>query len=139
MQATDSHGNSSASPTRALTLSSRGGGGSASGGGGQPPPAGGPSASIDQPTVGSTYSPGDFIDVQATATDPDASVASVQLVWHSPSGDTLFDLGPVGQDVLGISLRLYDQAVVGPRTLRVSVTDENGQSTTSSPVVVQVQ
>jgi hypothetical protein len=130
--ATDSSGNKTTSARQTLTLGS-----------GNPPPPppppNGPTVAFDSPSAGATVSPGGTIDVRVTATDASASISSVSLRWHSPSGDQLYDLSSVGGNDWGRSLQLSSAAVSGPRTLRVTVTDSNSQRASTADLSIQVQ
>ena len=120
------------SAPRSLTLSTGGGGTPPP----PPPPGGGPTIAIDDPTEGTSVSPGDSIMVHATVTDP-SSVKSVMLRWTSPSGDVVYPMEG-GGTTWSIGLDLSDYASAGPRTIRLTATDSAGTTATSSVRTIQV-
>ena len=69
ISATDGNGITTQSETRSLTLVD----------------SSGPSASFDAPPSGSTYSPGDIVQVVVEANAP-AGVSDVSLAWHGTQG-----------------------------------------------------
>jgi len=151
--AVDSKGNSAASTARSLAL-----GGVApppppppvdggappppppSDGGAPPPPppaVGGPIVTVESPVAGSKYAPGAKIPVTVSATD-DSKVVNVKLIWKSPSGDVAYALEPLGGSKYGVDLDLSTSAVAGPRTLRISATDDAGNTTTAPDRTIEV-
>lgn len=147
----DGKGNASSSVARSLTL----GGGSpppppppADGGAPPPPPpadagappppvVGVPTVTIESPLAGTKYSRGAKIPVTVTATD-DGTVVNVRLIWKSPVGDVSYTLESIGGGRFGIDLDLSWSAVAGPRTLRISATDDAGNTTTAPDRTIEV-
>jgi len=140
----DGKGNSSSSGARSLSL----GGGStppppppADGGAPPPPPpppaGGAPVVALETPLAGSKYAPGAKIPVTVSATD-DVKVVNVKLIWKSPSGDVSYALEPLGGSKYGVDLDLSPAALAGTRTLRVSATDDVGNTTIAPDRTIEV-
>ena len=120
--ATDGNGASTQSETRSLTLVD----------------TSGPSASFDAPPDGSTYSPGDMVQVVVEANAP-AGVSQVTLAWHGSQGEQDYPMSFVGGTEWTVTLPgILANAPSGPRELTVNVVDANGNTGISS-ITIQVQ
>jgi hypothetical protein len=93
-----------------------------------PTPGVGPQVTFLSPAGGSTLSAGDPFSVVVSVSDQGATVTDVALVWISAQGDSLYELGDLGNGQSGIDLDLSSSAQPGLRTLTVIATDSNGQS-----------
>lgn len=122
ISATDGNGVSTQSETRSLTLVD----------------SSGPSATIVAPPDGSTYSPGDIVQVVVQATAPDG-VVDVSLAWHGSQGEQDYELSYVGGTEWTVTLPgILSTAPAGSRELDVTVTDADGNTGTST-ITIQVQ
>jgi hypothetical protein len=135
VQATDTSSNTTVSEKRTLTLQGAPADGGADGGG---PLGGAPTVTLDQPAAGASFSPGALIAVRATATD-DGQVTEVWLKWSSPNGDSVYQMSNLGGASWGVDLDLDPSAQPGPRTLRVTAWDDQGQPASAKDVVIQIQ
>jgi hypothetical protein len=122
ISATDGNGVTTQSETRSLTLVD----------------SSGPSATIDAPPNGATYSPGDIVQVVVEATAPDG-VVDVSLAWHGSQGEQDYAMSYVGGTEWTVTLPgILASAPPGPRELDVTVTDANGNTGTAT-ITIQVQ
>jgi hypothetical protein len=120
--ATDGNGATTQSETRSLTLVD----------------TSGPSASFDAPPSGSTYSPGDMVQVVVEASAP-AGVSDVWLAWHGSEGEQDYELSFVGGTEWAVTLPgILANAPSGSRELTVTVTDAQGNTGTAS-ITIEVQ
>jgi hypothetical protein len=130
--AKDAAGAATVSPRRTLTLG-------AANPPPPPPPPNAPTVSFDAPGNNGVFHAGDAITITVTVTDSAASVSTVQLNWHSPSGDRLFDLSNVGGSNWGATLQISTAAAAGPRTLTVTATDASNNRASTPPLTIQIQ
>ena len=122
VSATDGSGASAQSETRSLTLLD----------------SSGPSASFDAPPDGSTYSPGDMVQVVVEANAP-AGVSQVTLAWNGSQGEQDYPMAFVGGTEWTVTLPgILANAPSGPRQLTVEVVDADGNTGTSS-ITIDVQ
>jgi hypothetical protein len=122
VSATDANGVTTQSETRTLNLGA----------------SSGPSASFDAPPDGSTYSPGDMVQVVVEANAPDG-VSDVWLAWNGSQGEQDYEMSYVGGTEWAITLPgILASAPPGSRGLTVTVYDANGDTGTSS-ITIQVQ
>ena len=101
--------------------------GTVGGGGGSSNQA--PSVSLTSPTSGATFTEPATISLQATASDPDGTVVQVDFT----QGGTL--LGSATASPYSIA---WSNVAAGSYTLTAVATDDQGASTTSSPVTITV-
>ena len=99
--------------------------GSCGSGGGNTPPSG----SITSPASGSTFTAGANITIQATASDPDGSVANVAF---RQNGNVL------GQDSSSPYSFTWNSVPQGSYSLTIVVTDNQGATTTSAGITITV-
>lgn len=137
VKAVDAAGNTTVTAKRSIQL---GGGGGAGGSSPKPPqpPSGGPDVDVQSPPASGTFHPGNTVTVRVSATDVDG-VGEVWLRWKSPAGDVIYPLDPIGNHTWGIDLSISPSAIPGPRTLRVTAWDDQGEKTTAPDRVIQVQ
>jgi len=122
VSATDGSGASAQSGTRSLTLLD----------------SSGPSASFDAPPNGSTYSPGDIVQVVVEANAPDG-VSQVTLAWHGSQGEQDYPMSFVSGTEWTVTLPgILANAPSGSRELTVEVVDADGNTGTAS-ITIQVQ
>ncbi len=122
ISATDGNGVTTQSETRTLNLGA----------------SSGPSASFDAPPDGSTYSPGDMVQVVVEANAPDG-VSDVWLAWNGSQGEQDYEMSYVGGTEWTITLPgILASAPSGSRGLTVTVYDANGATGTSS-ITIEVQ
>jgi hypothetical protein len=122
ISATDGNGATTQSETRTLNLVD----------------ASGASASFDAPPDGSTYSPGDIVQVVVEADSP-AGVQSVSLAWHGSQGEQDYPMSFVGGTEWTVTLPgILANAPAGPRELDVTATDADGQTGTAT-ITINVQ
>jgi hypothetical protein len=122
VSATDGSGASAQSETRSLTLVE----------------SSGPSASFDAPPNGSSYSPGDIVQVVVEANAP-AGVSQVTLAWHGSQGEQDYQMSYVGGTEWTVTLPgILANVPSGPRELTVTVYDAQGNTGTSS-IMINVQ
>jgi Domain of unknown function (DUF1929)/Bacterial Ig domain len=97
-----------------------------------PPPPGNqkPSVSLTAPANGATYTQPAKIDLAATASDPDGSVAKVGFY----AGSRL-----LGEDTTAPYTWRWNVSTVGNHVLTARATDNAGATTTSSPVTITVR
>ncbi|MCW3467073.1 Ig-like domain-containing protein [Chitinophaga nivalis] len=88
-----------------------------------------PVVSITAPTTGSSYTAPANIAIQATASDPDGTIASVEFLNGSTSLSTV-SVAPYNFN--------WNNVPVGSYTLTAVATDDKGAKTTSAPVTVTV-
>jgi hypothetical protein len=130
VRAVDTSGNSATVGDRTLTLTS-GGPGPTPPPPTPPPPSGAPVATIDSPTDGQHFSPGDSCPVRVTITD-DGSVCSASLRWSGPAGDVTYDLDNTSGDTWEISLDISSSASAGARHIVITAIDNDGNRTVSA-------
>jgi hypothetical protein len=129
MRAVDAAGNAATTPTRTITL------GSAP----PPPPTTSPPAvAMTSPAQNATVTRGSVIQIRASVSDSDGTVAQARLAWTSPGGTAYYTLSDLGGGTWGINLTLSSTAVAGARTLVVTATDDDGLSTSTAPRTIQV-
>jgi len=87
-----------------------------------------PTVSITSPTTGSSFLTGAIVAIAATAADADGNVASVQFFVDGVS---------IGTDITFPYTANYT-STVGPHNLTAVATDNNGATTTSLLVVINV-
>jgi hypothetical protein len=122
ISATDGNGVTTQSETRTLDLVA----------------SNGPSASFDAPPDGSTYSPGDMVQIVVEANAPDG-VSDVWLAWNGSEGEQDYEMSYVGGTEWTITLPgILASAPPGPRGLTVTVYDANGDTGTAS-ITIDVQ
>jgi hypothetical protein len=97
-----------------------------------------PEVSITSPSDGSTLERGGPVSIRVSARD-DSAVRQVTLTWQAPAGAQTFRLDNLGNGTFGVDLTVSTNAAPGRRTLNVTAMDDAGQTTTSSPVSVDVQ
>ena len=95
-----------------------------------PPPNQPPSVSLTSPSDGATFTQPAKIDLAATASDPDGTVASVSFY----DGSKL-----ISQDTTAPYSYRWSGAAVGNHALTARATDNAGANTTSSPVTITVR
>lgn len=88
-----------------------------------------PNVSLDTPTAGSTSVEGEAVSISASASDPDGSVASVQFF----AGEEL-----LGEDLVTPYEFDWNNAPVGQHELSARVLDDEGASSTSNAVLIEV-
>lgn len=98
-------------------------------GGGPPPPNRPPTVSITSPSNGSTFETGTSIDVQIQASDPDGSIVLVDLFEGS------HHIGSATQAPVHIT---WTPTAPGVYSLHAVATDDDGVSSSSSPVTVTI-
>ena len=92
---------------------------------------------VDSPAEATTIVPGESFDVRVTATD-DSAVRQVMLRWIAPTTEVVYALEPEGGGAFTLQLDLSWSAPAGPRTLRVTATDDAGNKTTAPDRTIQV-
>jgi Domain of unknown function (DUF1929)/Bacterial Ig domain len=95
-----------------------------------PPPNQRPSVALTAPANGATYTQPARVDLAATASDPDGSVAKVGFY----AGSKL-----IGEDTTAPYTWRWNVSVVGNHVLTARATDNAGATTTSSPVTITVR
>jgi hypothetical protein len=89
-----------------------------------------PSVSLEEPTDGATFGPAETIPLEATASDPDGQVASVEFFRADSSLGT--------DDSAPYTVRTSDLAA-GYHRLTATATDGQGRETTTAPVKIAVE
>ena len=86
-----------------------------------------PSASVANPFPGTTFRPGEDVQITASASDPDGSVVQVEFFADDQS---------IGIDASASYSLTWSNVAPGPHTLFVRATDDTGVQTDSLPVLI---
>ena len=92
-----------------------------------------PTVSIIAPAPNAVYIVGDIVTINATSTDPDGTIASLQIYV-----DGVAQGAPTTGTTQTLTATANYTSVQGVHTLTAKATDNNGKSTTSSPVTITV-